>query len=78
MGIKKGKYLSKRLLNLLFSILGLYIWNGIAIGATVLTLMIWGILYGISLSINIAIPDTLRPTASFNSNGLADLGYSYW
>ncbi|XP_062539754.1 uncharacterized protein LOC134207802 [Armigeres subalbatus] len=61
-----------------FSVFGLYIWNGIVIGATVLTMIMWGALYGSYLSENIAITDTLTPEAPYSSTNLASLGASYW
>ncbi|XP_065075491.1 uncharacterized protein LOC135699216 [Ochlerotatus camptorhynchus] len=61
-----------------FSVFGLYIWNGIVIGSTVLTMILWGALYGSQLSANIAITDTLTPEAPYSSANLASLGASYW
>lgn len=61
-----------------FSVFGLYIWNGIVIGATVLVLIMWGALYGSSLSDNVGITDTLTAEAPYKSAGLAALGASYW
>lgn len=61
-----------------FSVFGLYIWNGIVIGTTVLTMILWGALYGSQLSTNIAITDTLTPEAPYSSANLASLGASYW
>lgn len=61
-----------------FSVFGLYIWNGIVIGATVLTMIMWGALYGSHLSENIAITDTLTPEAPYSSADLASLGASFW
>lgn len=62
----------------IFSVFGLYIWNGIVIGATLMTMIIWGALFGSQLSSNIAITDTLTPEAPYSSIGLAALGASYW
>lgn len=62
----------------ILSVFGLYIWNGIVIGATVLTMILWGVLFGTSISENIAITDTLTPEAPYSSEGLAALGASYW
>lgn len=62
----------------IFSVFGLYIWNGIVIGGTVLTMSMWGALYGSYLSDNIAITDTLTPEAPYSSENLASLGASYW
>lgn len=61
-----------------FSVFGLYIWNGIVIGSTVLAMILWGALYGSQLSDNIAITDTLTPEAPYSSANLASLGASYW
>jgi len=62
----------------IFSVFGLYIWNGIASGTTLITLILWGALFGSSLSRNIAITDTLAPQFEYNSNGLASLDFCYW
>lgn len=40
--------------------------------------MLWGILYETTLGKNIAITDTLRSEATYSSDGLANLGFSYW
>lgn len=61
-----------------FSVFGLYIWNGIVIGATVLVMIMWGALFGSYLSENIGITDTLTPEAPYKSAGMAALGASYW
>lgn len=61
-----------------FSVFGLYIWNGIVIGATVLVMILWGALFGSYLSENIGITDTLTPEAPYSSEGMAALGASYW
>ncbi|XP_055616921.1 uncharacterized protein LOC129762557 [Toxorhynchites rutilus septentrionalis] len=62
----------------IFSVFGLYIWNAIVIISTLLTMIIWGALFGSSLVKNIAITDTLTPEAPYSSTGLAALGASYW
>lgn len=62
----------------IFSVFGLYIWNGIVMGATVITMIIWGALFASSITYNIAITDTLTPEAPYSSEGLATLGASYW
>ncbi|XP_055585041.1 uncharacterized protein LOC129737899 [Uranotaenia lowii] len=62
----------------IFSVFGLYIWNGIAIGATLLTMILWGALFEDSITTNISITDTLTSEAPYSSEGLASLGYSYW
>lgn len=62
----------------LFGVFGLYIWNGIAIGLCLLTMIFWSSMYFIFISNNIAITDTLRATAHYSSNDLAGLGYSFW
>lgn len=60
------------------SVFGLYIWNGIASGTTLITLILWGALFGSSLSRNIAVTDTLQSELTYSSNGLAQLGLCYW
>ncbi|XP_055526897.1 uncharacterized protein LOC129719520 isoform X2 [Wyeomyia smithii] len=62
----------------ILSVFGLYIWNGIVIGATLMTMILWGALFGTQLSGNIGITDTLTPEAPYSSKGLAALGASYW
>jgi len=62
----------------IFSVFGLYIWNGIASGSTLITMILWGALFGTSLSQNVAITDTLASEFSYSSNGLAQLGFCYW
>ncbi|XP_058840204.1 uncharacterized protein LOC131695725 [Topomyia yanbarensis] len=62
----------------IFSVFGLYIWNGVVMGATLMTMVLWGALYGSQLSDNIGITDTLTPVAPYSSAGLASLGTSYW
>lgn len=79
----KNKYIGHCILSntnvpLIDSVFGLYIWNGIASGTTLLTMILWGALYGSSLSQNIAITDTLASEFTYNSNGLAQLGLCYW
>lgn len=61
-----------------FSVFGLYIWNGIVSCATLLVMILWGALFGTYLSINVGITDTLTPEAPYNSAGMAALGASYW
>lgn len=62
----------------IFGAHGLYVWNGISLGFCCLTMIFWSSLYGIFISKNIGITDTLRSTAHFSSNGLAHLGFSFW
>lgn len=62
----------------IYSVLGLYIWNSITSGAAILTLTIWGILFAVSLTENIAITDTLTESSAYFSDGQAMLGFSYW
>lgn len=62
----------------IFNVFGLYIWNGIAIGSCLLTMILYGSLYGGFLSSNIAITDTLQPGITYSSDGLASLGFSFW
>lgn len=62
----------------IYSILGLYIWNGISAGTSLIALIIWGTVYALALTENIAITDTLRVGYQSVSANLAMLGYSYW
>lgn len=62
----------------ILSVFGLYIWNGIASGSTLMTIILWGALFGSSLTQNIAIPDTLTSEYTYSSDGLAQLGFCYW
>uniref|UniRef100_A0A182PST1 Uncharacterized protein n=1 Tax=Anopheles epiroticus TaxID=199890 RepID=A0A182PST1_9DIPT len=61
-----------------FSVFGLYIWNGAAIGATALCMIMWGALFASTLTYNIAITDTLTIQIPYTSSGLASLAVSYW
>lgn len=60
------------------SVLGLYIWNGIAACGAALTLIVWGALFASQLAWNVAVTDTLVPEGAYTSDGRAALGYSYW
>jgi len=51
----------------ILSVFGLYIWNGIASGGAIITLILWGALFGSSLSRNIAITDTLASQYAYSS-----------
>uniref|UniRef100_A0A182NN54 Claudin n=1 Tax=Anopheles dirus TaxID=7168 RepID=A0A182NN54_9DIPT len=62
----------------IFSVFGLYIWNGVAIGATALCMVMWGALFASTLVDNIAITDTLTVQIPYSSFGLASLAASYW
>ncbi|XP_055381491.1 uncharacterized protein LOC129612062 [Condylostylus longicornis] len=62
----------------ILNIFGLFIWNGIAAGFGFLTMIIWGILYETTLKYNVAITDTLRYPDPYSSDGLSNLGYSYF
>jgi len=64
--------------NFLFSVFGLYIWNGIAVALCSLTMIFWGSLYLIFIANNIGITDTLRSSNHYTSTDLANLGYSFW
>lgn len=64
--------------NFLFSVFGLYIWNGITIGLCSLTMIFWGSLYLIFIAKNIGITDTLRGSSHYTSSDMANLGYSFW
>ncbi|XP_053659646.1 uncharacterized protein LOC128708691 [Anopheles marshallii] len=61
-----------------FNVFGLFIWNGVAIGATALCMIMWGALFAGTLIDNIAITDTLTIQIPYTSSGLAALGVSYW
>lgn len=61
-----------------FNVFGLFIWNGVAIGATALCMIMWGALFAGTLIDNIAITDTLTTQIPYSSSGLAVLGVSYW
>ncbi|XP_049280727.1 uncharacterized protein LOC125762560 [Anopheles funestus] len=61
-----------------FNVFGLFIWNGVAIGATALCMIMWGALFAGTLIDNIAITDTLTIQIPYRSSGLAALGVSYW
>ncbi|XP_050070719.1 uncharacterized protein LOC126558709 [Anopheles maculipalpis] len=62
----------------IFNVFGLFIWNGVAIGATALCMIMWGALFAGTLIDNIAITDTLTSQFPYSSAGLAALGVSYW
>ncbi|XP_058062688.1 uncharacterized protein LOC131212725 [Anopheles bellator] len=62
----------------IFSVFGLYIWNGAAIGASTLSLILWGSLFANTLKENIAVTDTLTVQLPYSSKGLASLGVCYW
>lgn len=57
---------------------GLYVWNGLAAFFCSLTMIIWSVLYGMNISTNIAITDTLRTVSRYSSDGLAHFGFSFW
>lgn len=63
---------------MLTSTFGLYIWNGIAAGLVLLTMIFWLSLHLIFITNNIAITDTLAADRLYSSDGLASLGFSYW
>lgn len=62
----------------IFNVFGLFIWNGVVIGATALCMIMWGSLFAGTLIDNIAITDTLTIQIPYTSSGLAALGVSYW
>lgn len=62
----------------IFSVFGLFIWNGIVIASTALTMIMWGALFGSTLIDNIAVTDTLTIQIPYSSTGLASLGACYW
>lgn len=58
---------------------GLYIWNGVTVCASALSLILWGAQFGTTLKDNLAIQDTLRVSYPFESTGNPNsLGYSYY
>uniref|UniRef100_A0AAG5CNY6 Uncharacterized protein n=1 Tax=Anopheles atroparvus TaxID=41427 RepID=A0AAG5CNY6_ANOAO len=62
----------------IFSVFGLYIWNGVVIGSSALGMIMWGALFASTLSDNIAVTDTLTIQIPYSSAGLASLGACYW
>lgn len=62
----------------ILNVFGLYIWNGIASGLALITIILWISLFATSLTNNIAITDTLRQDARYTSDGLATIGVSFW
>lgn len=62
----------------ILNVFGLYIWNGIASGLALITIILWISLFATSLTNNIAITDTLRKDARYTSEGLATIGVSFW
>lgn len=59
-----------------FSIYGLYIYNAIAAGSLLLSMILWGAMFAQDLTHNIPSYKTLKE--KFSTDGLAQLGYSYW
>ncbi|XP_059617269.1 clarin-3-like [Phlebotomus argentipes] len=62
----------------IFSVYGLYIWNGLSIAFSAITLILWGSLFATSIRFNIAVRHTLVSGSTLSSDGLASLGFSYW
>lgn len=62
----------------MLNVRGLFYLNGIAIGLIGFSIVLYGSLYGSYIQKNIAIADTLSKFANYSSEGLANLGYSYW
>lgn len=62
--------------NAYFNILGLYIYNGIAACSALIVTILWGAQFGGSLVKNIGIMETIN--GDMMSDGLANLGFSYW
>jgi len=56
------------------SIYGLYIYNGIACVSCMLTLVLWGAMFGSTLVNNVGILETIQG----QMDSTANLGYSYW
>lgn len=47
-------------------------------GSCLLTMILYGSLFGSSLTNNIGITDTLQSVVTYSSKGLASLGFSFW
>ncbi|XP_065351608.1 uncharacterized protein LOC135946993 [Cloeon dipterum] len=60
----------------IFGILGLFIWNACAAFSIGLALIIWGCHFGVDLTSNAAIAESI--TGTLSTNGLASIGYSFW
>lgn len=63
-------------INPYLSIFGIHIYNGVAVIATLITLALWGALFGETLVKNVSMEITL--SGEMTSDGLANLGFSYW
>jgi len=57
-------------------VVGLYVWNGIAMFFELLVLILWGIQFHKKLSHSVLWREEL--VQQWSSDGLASLGYSYW
>lgn len=57
-------------------VFGLYLWNSIAVGSTLLVMILWGVQFADTLTDNVAYSETI--TGIFKSQGQANLGLSYW
>ncbi|KAG5864077.1 hypothetical protein JTB14_005899 [Gonioctena quinquepunctata] len=58
------------------SLLGIYVYNGIAMGCSILAMVLWGVMFIITTYHDIAIYHTL--VGRMTSDKRASLGYSYW
>lgn len=59
-----------------FTITGIYIYNGIAFLFTFIYMLLWGVMFAVTLKDNVCVQDTL--SGDVNTEGRAELGYSYW
>lgn len=57
-------------------VFGLYVWNGIAAGCTLIVMILWGAMFAITLTDNVAYSQTI--SGEYTSQGQASLGVSYW
>lgn len=62
--------------NAYLNVFGLYIYNAIAGLSSLMAIILWGIQFGTSTVYNVGILETL--TGAMTSEGLANLGFSYW
>ncbi|XP_030754573.1 clarin-3-like [Sitophilus oryzae] len=63
-------------INFYLSVGSLYFYNGLALGFTLLYVILWGTMYNLTIFHNVALYDTLAE--KMTSDKMAFLGYSYW
>lgn len=63
-------------IEVIFSFIGLYVYNTVASVASLSALVLWAIQYLATLQENVGILYTIM--GQMNTDGLAGLGYSYW